>query len=64
MDGPEARSLAGDRAALGQASEDQLAKLMTALIRQDRFVEGNLAAAFRDGLLLAMAERARALVKN
>ena len=62
--GPEGQKLANDRTALSKADEDQLAMLLTALIRQDRFVEGALGAAFDSGLLLAIAERARALLNE
>jgi hypothetical protein len=54
--GPEGQKLATDRKALSEADEGQLAKLLTALVRQDRFVEGALTGAFESGLLLAIAE--------
>ena len=60
--GPEGRELASDRDALAQADADQLSKLLTVLIRQDRFNEGTLAGAFESGLLLRIAERAAALL--
>jgi hypothetical protein len=47
---------------LARATPDQLARLLTVLIRQDRFVEGGLAASFSDGLLTAILRRAGALL--
>jgi len=48
--------------ALGKASADQLAKLLTALVRKERFCEGTMASACSDGLLARIAQRAGALV--
>ena len=39
----------------------QLQKLLTALIRQDRFVTGALAGAFESGLLTAIVRRVEQL---
>lgn len=47
---------------LAEASPDQLAKLLTVLVRQDRFCEGNLAAAYQSGLILGILHRASVLV--
>jgi Family of unknown function (DUF6508) len=52
-DGPEA---------LAAASPDDLAKLLTAIVRSDRFVEGSLEGAFESGLLTRIAQRAAALL--
>ena len=57
----EAMTLRDDPAALAAASPDQLAKLLTVLIRRDRFVEGALNSAFEAGLLTAIARRAATL---
>ena len=57
----EARSLRDDEAAIGQASPEQLARLLTVFIRQDRFVDGALLDAFESGLILRIAERAAVL---
>jgi hypothetical protein len=59
----EAISLRDDPEALAAASPEQLAKLLTVLVRQDRFVEGGLNSAFESGLLTAIARRAGELVK-
>ncbi len=57
----EGQSLSDGQAALADASPDQLAQLITAIIRSDRFVEGSLAGAFESGLLSRIARRAAAL---
>jgi hypothetical protein len=59
----EAMRLRDDRKALAAASPEQLAKLLTVLIRQDRFVEGALNSAYESGLLAAIARRAAVLVE-
>lgn len=60
--GPEAKRLMRDQASLADATVDQIAKVLTALVRADRFSEGTLAGYFKEGLLLALAERAEALL--
>ena len=57
----EARSLRDDEAAIRNATPEQLARLLTVCIRQDRFVEGALMEAFDSGLILRIVERAAAL---
>ena len=53
----EAVRLRDDPAELAQATTEQLAKLLTTVIRQDRFVEGALAGSFDAGLLTAILRR-------
>ena len=60
----EAVALRAVPAALEAASPEQLAKLLTVLIRQERFVEGALNGAFESGLLTAIVRRAAALVEG
>ena len=48
--------------ALATASPDELRKLLTAIIRSDRFVEGSIVGAFESGLLARIARRASALL--
>ena len=55
---PEAQTLREDRDALAQATPEQLAKLLTVLIRQNKFVEGALAGDCESGLLTAVLRRA------
>jgi Family of unknown function (DUF6508) len=55
---PEAETLRDDVQALAQATPEQLARLLTVCIRQDRFWEGALEGAFKSGLLTRILERA------
>jgi len=48
--------------ALAAATPDDLARLLTAIIRSDRFVEGSIAGAYESGLLARIALRASALL--
>lgn len=57
----EARGLLGDPSAVSKAKPEQLVRLLTALLRQDRFVEGALGHAYESGLLTAILRRASAL---
>ncbi len=58
----EARWLEANPAHVGKATEEQLAKLLTTFIRSERFCEGALLSAFREGFLTAIVERAEALL--
>ncbi len=58
---PEAAKLRDDPSALEQATSEQLGKLLTVVIRQDRFVEGALEGAFESGLLTGIVRRASVL---
>ena len=60
---PEGRSLRDDPDALETATPAQLEKLLTAIVRSDRFVEGSLEGAFESGLLVRIASRAAALLR-
>lgn len=53
----EARQLYFDPAALETATPEQLSRLLTVLIRQERFVDGALNAAFQSGVLLRILRR-------
>jgi Family of unknown function (DUF6508) len=57
----EALRLRDDPEALASASPRQVAQLLTALIRQDRFVEGALDASVTSGLLGRVLDRVAAL---
>jgi hypothetical protein len=59
---PEAISLRDDAQALEQATPEQLARLLTVCIRQDRFCEGALEGAFQSGLLTRILERAAVIL--
>ena len=60
----EGQTLLTNRAALASANIGELAKLLTVIIRRDRFVEGSLSEDFENGLILAVAERAENLLKS
>ena len=53
----EARRLRDDPTAIPEATVEQLQKILTTVIRQDRFVTGALAGAFESGLLTAVLRR-------
>ena len=61
---PEAIALRTDRDVLAAATPDQLGKLLTMLIREDRFSEGALAESFESGLIEAIARRASSLADS
>ena len=58
----EGRALRDRPEALASAGPEQLGKLLTAIIRSDRFVEGSIAGAFESGLLARIARRAAVLL--
>jgi len=60
----EGRRLIDDPRLVADASVDDLTKLLTACIRGDRFVEGNLAGALESGMLLAIVRRAAVLAET
>jgi hypothetical protein len=60
--GAEGRVLRDDPKAVETATPDQLAWLLTAIVRSDRFVEGSIVGAFESGLLVAISRRAAALL--
>jgi hypothetical protein len=62
--GDDGRSLRDNPGAIATATPDQLAWLLTAIIRSDRFTEGSIAGAFESGLLAAISRRACALLDN
>jgi hypothetical protein len=61
LDTEEGQALRDRPEALAAATSDDLAKLLTAIVRSDRFVEGSIAGAFESGLLARIARRAAAL---
>jgi len=60
--GAEAERLFRDKESLAEATVDQIANVLTTIVRGDRFSEGALAGYFKNGVLLALAERAEALL--
>ena len=61
---PEAHALRFEDWALAEATPDQLGKLLTALIREDRFNEGALGDTFESGFMTAVVRRAKALAES
>ncbi len=61
MRSSDAIQLRDDPSALEKATFDQLSRLLTVVIRQDRFVEGALGGAFESGLLVGVLRRAAVL---
>ena len=61
---PEAVRLRDHPDALSRAAPSDLAKLLTAVCRSDRFVEGGLAGDFKSGLLTRIVERAETLLQE
>lgn len=60
--GSEAKLLMRDNASLARATVDQIANVITALVRADRFSDGTLARSFETGTLHALAVRAETLL--
>ena len=60
----EAETLRDDAQALAQATAEQLARLLTVCIRQDRFCEGALESAFESGLLTRILERVAVILRE
>ncbi|HEX6868113.1 MAG TPA: DUF6508 domain-containing protein [Candidatus Limnocylindrales bacterium] len=57
----EATTLRDDPTALARADRDQISKLLTTLIRLDRFSGGTLGSAFSSGVLTGIVRRIAAL---
>ncbi len=61
---PEGRRLVSDPDAIATASAADLAKVLTSIVRGDRFHEGAFAAAFERGTIAAITRRAAELVRE
>lgn len=61
---PDALGLRDNPDYLAGATPKQLAKLLTTLVRQERFCEGTLQVAFSTGLLTRIASRAAGLARE
>ena len=64
LDTAEGQSFGGDAVAVDRATPEQLERLLTAIVRSDRFVEGSIEGAFTSGLLAQIARRATALLNG
>jgi hypothetical protein len=60
----EGKLLRQDLGAIKKATAPMLSRLLTALIRADRFIEGSLADAFQRGHILAISDRAAVLLAD
>jgi hypothetical protein len=60
----DAQRFADGHEPIAQATVSELEHLLTTFIRQDRFVEGNLAGLYASGHLTATARRADALLRE
>jgi hypothetical protein len=60
----EAQKLRDDFDYLAKATPAQLARLLTVLIRQERFCEGSLSSAYESGLITEICRRAARLVSE
>jgi hypothetical protein len=58
MNTEEAIRLRDDHDCLAQATPEQLSKVLTVIIRQERFCDGVLAGAYESGLLVRILRRA------
>ena len=58
---PEAVRLFEEPGAVEGATHEQLRRVLTVMIRQERFAEGSLAGHHQSGLLLRVLQRAKAL---
>lgn len=58
----DAQRFSGGPEPIAEASISELEHLVTTFVRQDRFVEGNLAGLFESGHLAAIVRRAAALL--
>ena len=64
LDSGEALDFYEDSNRITTATAEQLAKLLIAYIRNDRFNAGVLYVAFESGILTAIVQRAQALIEN
>lgn len=63
LETPRGRELAGSPDAVASATTEEVANLLTAIIRSERFSDGSIAGAHEKGLLLACARRAAVLAE-
>lgn len=61
LDGPEGIPLRDEPGRIERATEEELARLLTAIVRGDRFTEGNIAGAIESGVLVRIVRRLKAL---
>ncbi len=60
----EAKDLRDDPEALARANPEQISRLLTVCIREDRFCEGALQASFQSGLLTRILRRSATILNQ
>lgn len=60
----DGQALTDDPSRMARATPEDLSRLLTAVVRSERFGDGNLEGALRSGLLLRVARRAAALLEE
>jgi hypothetical protein len=63
MESSEARALLEDPAAMREATPEQLARVLTVIVRLERFSDGTTAGAVRSGLVARLLRRAAVLAE-
>lgn len=63
LETPRGTELAASPDAIAEATAEELANLLTAIVRSERFGDGSIEGAHRTGLFLAAARRAAALAE-
>jgi hypothetical protein len=61
---PEGQRLAGHPGAVAVATADDLQRLLTSIVRSERFGDGSLESAFESGMLTAIIRRAKELTES
>lgn len=64
VDTPEAQRLLNDPESVTRASKQQVAYLLTVILRQDRFADGTILGAIKSGYLRSLLERIRTINSN
>lgn len=59
---PAGQAFIADPRRVAAADADDLQRLLTSIVRGDRFIEGNIAGAFESGMLVAIVRRAGVLL--
>jgi hypothetical protein len=60
---PRAQELLDDPGAFAGATADEVSRILTSVIRAERFGDGSIEGAFQKGIVQAAARRARALTE-
>lgn len=61
---PKGRAIVHDPREIDRTTPEELIRVVTAHVRADRFNEGSLEGAFKNGILLAVAQRANTLLRS